>query len=191
MVLHETLERLRTEEAQRNDHASPGGFNTGEHEMVTVPSTIRDTEGLDGVSITQPGNGYATTIESALNTSTDLAQAGAVFNDAVRLSEGGLWSGSTSLEAASADNQQPYEPMYVQDINAVQADVNAMLANPNAITVGGQAISDPALAGELSAIQGQLATLQHEAPLSVGSSAAAIAAQGTIALTQQQILSEV
>jgi len=159
--------------------------------MVTVPTTIRDTEGLDGISITQPGNGYATTIESALNTSTDLAQAGAVFNDAVRLSEGGLWSGSTTVEAASAHNQQPYEPMYVQDINAVQTDVSAMLANPSAITVGGQAISDPALAGELTEIQGQLATLAHEAPLSVGTSAAAEAAQGTIALTQQTILGEV
>jgi len=159
--------------------------------MVTVPSTIRDAEGLDGVSITQPGNTYATTIQSALNTSTDLAQTGAVFNDAVRLSDGGLWSGSTALEAASASNQQPYEPMYVQDINAVQANVNAMLANPNAITVGGQTISDSALAPELATIQGQLATLLHEAPLSVGSSAAAAAAQGTLALTQQQILSEV
>lgn len=159
--------------------------------MVTVPTTIRDTEGLDGVSITQPGNDYATTIDSALNTSTDLAQAGAVFNDAVRLSEGGLWTGSTTVEAASADNQQPYEPMYVQDINAVQADVNAMLANPNTITVGGQTISDPGLAGELSEIQGQLATLVHEAPLAVGTSAAAEAAQRTIALTQQTILGEV
>ena len=159
--------------------------------MVTVPSTIRDTEGLDGVSITQPGNAYATTIESALNTSTDLAQAGAVFNDAVRLSDGGLWTGSTALETASANNQQPYEPMYVQDINAVQADVAAMLANPNAITVGGQTISDSALAGELQTIQGQLGTLAHEAPLSAGNSAAAVAAQGTLALTQQQILSEV
>ena len=159
--------------------------------MVTVPTTIRDTEGLDGISITQPGNAYATTIESALNTSTDLAQAGAVFNDAVRLSDGGLWTGSTTVEAASADNQQPYEPMYVQDINAVQADVSAMLANPTAITVGGQAISDPALAGELAEIQGQLATLAHEAPLSAGTSAAAEAAQGTIALTQQTILGEV
>ena len=94
------------------------------------------------------------------------------------------------VEAASADNQQPYEPMYVQDINTVQADVSAMLANPGAITVGGQAISDPALAGELAEIQGQLATLAHEAPLSVGTSAAAEAAQGTIALTQQTILGE-
>ena len=166
-------------------------FNIGEHAMVTVPSTIRDTEGLDGVSITQPGNGYTTTIQSALNLSTDLAQAGAVFNDAIRLSEGGLWSGSTPLESASAHNEQPYEPMYVQDINAVQADVSAMLANQNAITVGGQSISDPALAGELSEIQGQLATLAHEAPLSVGTSAAAATAQGTIALTQQAILGEV
>jgi hypothetical protein len=159
--------------------------------MVTVPSTIRDTEGLDGVSITQPGNSYATTITSALNSSTDLAQAGAVFNDAVRLSDGGLWTGSTSLESASASNQQPYEPMYVQDINAVLADVNAMLANPNAITVGGQTISDTALPGELQTIQGQLGTLLQEAPLSVGTSSAAAAAQGTLALTQQQILSEV
>jgi hypothetical protein len=158
---------------------------------VTVPSTIRDTEGLDGVSITQTGDNYATTVTGALNVSTDLAQAGAVFNDAVRLSEGGLWTGSTSLETAAANNEQPYEPMYVQDINAVQADVNAMLANPNAITVGGQAISDTALTGELQTIQGQLATLLQEAPLSVGTSAAAATAQGTIALTQQQILSEV
>ena len=52
---------------------------------ATVPSTIRDTEGLDGVSITQTGDTYATTITGALNVSTDLAQAGAVFNDAVRL----------------------------------------------------------------------------------------------------------
>jgi trimeric autotransporter adhesin len=159
--------------------------------MVTVPSTIRDTEGLDGLTITQPGNQFQTTISSALAVSTDLAQAGAVFNDAVRLSEGGLWTGSTTLEAASANNQQPYEPMYVQDINALQADVSAMLTNPNAVTVGGQTISDSALAGELSEIQGQLATLAHEAPLSVGTSAAAAAAQGTIALTQQQILTEV
>ena len=159
--------------------------------MITVPSTIRDTEGLDGVSITQTGNNYTTTIESALNTSTDLAQAGAVFNDAIRLSDGGLWTGSTQLEASSASNEQPYEPMYLQDINAVQADVGAMLANQNAITVGGQAITDPALITELQTIQGQLATLQHEAPLSVGNSAAEVAAQGTIALTQQQILSEV
>ena len=158
--------------------------------MVTVPTTIRDTEGLDGISITQSGNALATTIESALNTSTDLAQAGAVFNDAVRLSEGGLWTGSTTVEAASADNQQPYEPMYVQDINAVQADVSAMLANPSAITVGGQAISDPT-SRRLAEIQGQLATLAHKAPLSVGTSAAAEAAQGTIALTQQTILGEV
>jgi hypothetical protein len=121
-------------------------------------------EGLDGISITQPGNAYATTIESALNTSTDLAQAGAVFNDAIRLSAGGLWTGSTTVEAASADNQQSYEPVYVQDINAAQADVSATPANPSAITVGGQAISDPALAGELAEIQGQLATLAHEAP---------------------------
>jgi hypothetical protein len=159
--------------------------------MVTVPSTIRDTEGLDGVSITQVGNNFTTTIEGALNTSTDLAQAGAVFNDAVRLSDGGLWTGSTLLEASSASNEQPYEPMYLQDINAIQADVGAMLANPNAITVGGQAITDPALITELQTMQGQLATLQHEAPLSVGNSAAEVAAQGTIALTQQQILSEV
>ena len=159
--------------------------------MITVPTTIRDTEGLDGVSITQVGNDYATTIQSALNTSTDLAQAGAVFNDAVRLSDGGLWTGSTQLEASSANNEQPYEPMYVQDINAVQADVSAMLANPNGITVGGQAITDPGLIAELQTIQGQLATLQHEAPLSVGNSAAEVAAQGTIALTQQEILSEV
>jgi hypothetical protein len=158
---------------------------------ATVPTTIRDTEGLDGISITQVGNNFTTTIESALNTSTDLAQAGAVFNDAVRLSDGGLWAGSTAIEMASGSNEQPYLPMYVQDINAVSADVAAMLANPNAITVGGQAITDANLTTELQTIQGQLATLQHEAPLSVGTSAAAATAQGTIALTQQEILSEV
>ena len=72
--------------------------------MVTLPTTVRD---------------------DALGLSTDLAQAGAVFNDSTRLLDGGLWS-----TPADSNNQVAYLGMYTTDINAVLDDVNAALANP-------------------------------------------------------------
>ena len=59
----------------------------------------------------------------ALNVSTDLAQAGATFNDATRLLDGGLWS------QPNANNQAPYLGLFTADINAVLSDLKADLAS--------------------------------------------------------------
>ena len=77
--------------------------------MATLPTTVRD---------------------NALALSTDLAQAGVVFNDATRLLEGGLWS-----TPADSNNQVAYLGMFTADIHAVLNDINAALANPNGVTV--------------------------------------------------------
>jgi hypothetical protein len=55
--------------------------------MTTLPTTVRD---------------------DALALSTDLDQAGAVFNDATRLLDGGLWS-----TVADDSNQVAYLGMYI------------------------------------------------------------------------------
>src|ERR1700749_2643717 len=98
--------------------------------------------------------------DDALVTSSDLAQAGAVFNDSTRLLDGGLWD-----TPASSNNQIAFAGMYTTDIHAVLNDVNAMLANPGAVTVGGAALT---LAGAdtavLQQVQGQLQTLIDLAP---------------------------
>lgn len=72
--------------------------------------------------------------DDALNLSTDLAQAGAVFNDATRLADGGLWS-----SPADDNNQPAYLGMYTTDIHAVSNDIAAILADPAAMTIGGTA----------------------------------------------------
>src|SRR5215471_17062038 len=91
----------------------------------------------------------------ALNLTTDLAQAGAVFNDATRLLDGGLWD-----TPADSNNQVAYLGMYTTDINAVLNDIGGMLANPGAVTLEGAALN---LAGAdttvLTEVQGQLRTL--------------------------------
>ena len=46
--------------------------------MFTVPSTIRDTEGLDGVSIAKPGNAFEIYNRMRFEYIHHLAQAGAV-----------------------------------------------------------------------------------------------------------------
>jgi hypothetical protein len=136
--------------------------------MTTSPSTDRDV---------------------ALGLSTDLAQAGAVFNDATRLLDGGLWS-----HPADNNNQAAYLGMYTTDINAVLDDLNAALANnpTTQITVGGNTITvtQPDL-DVLTQVQGQLQTLLTEAPLSVGHSHAATDAQNLIHTTQTDILNEI
>ncbi len=66
--------------------------------MATLPTTVRN---------------------DALALSTDLAQAGAVFNDATRLLDGGLWN-----NPADSNNQIAYLGMYTTDIQAVLNDVN-------------------------------------------------------------------
>src|ERR1700736_4566665 len=68
---------------------------------------------------------------AALNQSTDLVQAGVVFNDAVRASTG-------LFNLSGSGNQNPFLGSYTTDIHAVQNDIAAMLATPAAVTLGGQ-----------------------------------------------------
>jgi trimeric autotransporter adhesin len=136
------------------------------------------------------GTSTLTMRTSALNQSEDLQQAGTVFNDAVRLSEGGLWN----LPASATDvgNQQPYEQLYQADIQAVLNDVGSMLANPNNMTINGVAYTPSAADTQvLNQVQGQLQTLLNEAPASVGGTAAAAQAQDLIHTTQNEIINEI
>ena len=93
--------------------------------------------------------------DDALGLSTDLAQAGAVFNDATRLADGGLWS-----SPADNNNQPAYLGMYTTDINAVSDDIAAILANPAATTIGGVAYAPSTTdVAALTEIESQLQTL--------------------------------
>src|SRR5579871_2218451 len=101
----------------------------------------------------------ATDRADALNLSTDLAQAGAVYNDATRLLDGGLWS-----QPADANNQPAYLGEYTTDIHAVLNDIAGILANPNGATVGGNPYTlSAADTSVLQQVQGQLQTLLNEA----------------------------
>src|SRR6266446_7825543 len=123
----------------------------------------------------------------ALAPSTDLAQAGAVFNDSTRLLDGGLWD-----TPADSNNQIAYLGMYTTDIQAVLNDINGMLANPGGVTVGGAALNlADADTAVLQQVQGQLQTLSTLANGSVGNSAAAATNQELIHTTQTSILNEI
>jgi hypothetical protein len=121
---------------------------------------------------------------SALNLSTDLVQAGVVFNDAIRSSTG-LFSLSGS------GNQNPFLGAYVSDIHAVQSDINAMLANPGHVTLGGQAFTlnttDTAV---LTSVSGQLTSLLTAAAQTTNAATMAAADQ-TIHAVQAEILQEI
>jgi Glycosyl hydrolases family 16 len=146
--------------------ADQGAADTPALTMATLPTTVHD---------------------DALALSTDLAQAGVVFNDATRLLEGGLWS-----TPADSNHQVAYLGMFTTDIHAVLNDVNAALANPNGVTVSGNAYTLSATdTAVLQQVQGQLQTLLTEAPQSIGNSANAIAAQELIHTTQTSILNEI
>ena len=134
--------------------------------MTTLPTTVRD---------------------DALALSTDLSQAGVVFDDATRLLDGGLWS-----SPADSNNQVAYLGMYTTDVTAVLDDINADLANPNGVTVSGNAYAlSAADTAVFQQVQGQLQTLLTEAPLSVGNSHNATTAQELIHTTQTSILAEI
>jgi hypothetical protein len=124
---------------------------------------------------------------TALDLSTDLVQAGAVFNDATRLLDGGLWNKPTDN-----NNQLNYSDMYTTDIHAVLNDISAVLANPGATTVGGVAYT-PSTAdiATLTQIQGQLQTLLTDAPNAVGHSSAAVQAQQGLHDVHTGIISEI
>jgi len=123
----------------------------------------------------------------AINLSTDLAQAGTVYNDATRLLDGGLWN-----TPADANNQPAFLGMHTTDITAVLDDVTAALANPNGVTVSGNAFTlADADTAVLQQVQGQLQTLLTQAPLSIGTGADAAAAQQMLHTTQMDILNEI
>jgi hypothetical protein len=125
--------------------------------------------------------------DSALGQSTDLVQAGVMFNDATRLLEGGLWN-----QPADTSNQQNYSSMYQADITAVSDDIWAILANPAATTIGGAAYTpSPTDVATLTGIEGQLQTLLTTAPNAAGNSASAVQAQQTPHALQTEIINEV
>src|SRR5258708_39316006 len=120
----------------------------------------------------------------AINQSTDLVQAGVVFNDAIRLSTG-------LFNLSGSGNQNPFLGEYTTDIHAVQNDIAAMLATPAGVTLGGQAFTlnttDTAV---LTNIQGQLGTLLAAAPQTT-SAATLSAADQTLHAEQNEILQEI
>jgi hypothetical protein len=131
-------------------------------------------------------NGTSTLLvrADALNLSTDLVQAGVVFNDSARISLG-LFNLSGSC------NSNPFLGSYTTDIHAVQNDIAAMLATPGNVTLGGQAFTlnttDTAV---LTNIEGQLTTLLNAAPQTTNA-ATLTAADQTIHAVQNEILQEI
>ena len=120
----------------------------------------------------------------ALNQSTDLVQAGVVFNDAIRASTG-LFSLSGS------GNQNPFLGSYTTDIHAVQNDIAAMLATPAGVTLGGQAFAlNSTDIANLTNVQSQLGTLLTAAAQTT-SPATMTAADQTLHAVQNEILQEI
>ncbi|MGJ4947193.1 beta strand repeat-containing protein [Bradyrhizobium sp. HKCCYLS20291] len=121
---------------------------------------------------------------SALNMSTDLVQAGVVFNDAVRASLG-LFS------QAGSGNSNPFLGSYTTDMHAVQNDIAAMLANPGQVTLGGQTFTLNATdTAVLTNVQAQLSTLITAAQQTTNA-AMISAADQTLHAVQQEILQEI
>lgn len=120
----------------------------------------------------------------ALNPSTDLVQAGVVFNDAARISTG-------LFNLAGSGNSNPFLGSYTTDIHAVQNDIAAMLAAPGDVTLGGQAFmlntTDTAV---LTNVQAQLSTLLTAAAQTTNAATLAAADQ-TVHAVQAQILGEI
>jgi hypothetical protein len=73
------------------------------HSIVT--RTVATNNPFDPAALAD-GTSTLTMRDSALGLSTDLVQAGVVFNDATRLLDGGLWS-----KPGDANNQQNYTSM--------------------------------------------------------------------------------
>ena len=121
---------------------------------------------------------------AALNQSTDLVQAGVVFNDAVRASTG-------LFNLSGSGNQNPFLGAYTTDIHAVQNDIAAMLANAGGVTLGGHAFAlngtDTAV---LTSVQAQLGTLITAAAQTTNATTMAAADQ-TLHTVQAEILQEI
>jgi hypothetical protein len=122
---------------------------------------------------------------SAINQTTDLLQAGVVFDDAVRFSQG-LFSAPQN-----SGNSNPFLGSYTTDIHAVQNDIAAMLANPGNVTINGNAFALNATdTAVLTNVQGQLGQLLAAAPQTTNAATLAAAGQ-TLHNVQAEILQEI
>src|SRR5262249_43349531 len=118
---------------------------------------------------------------------TDLAQAGATFNDATRLLDGGLWG-----KPADAAGQHNYLGSFLADVHAVLNDVTAALTPGATVTVGGSAYTLTAAdVTALQDIQTQLNTMISEAPRAIGNGHGAIAAQQALHTADAAILNDI
>ena len=121
----------------------------------------------------------------ALNLSTDLVQAGVVFNDAIRISTG-LFSAPQN-----SGNSNPFLTSYTTDLHAVQTDIAAMLAAPGDVTLGGKAFTLNATdTAVLTNVQNQITTLLTAAP-QTANAATLMAADQTLHTVGAQILQEI
>src|SRR6185369_16812253 len=121
----------------------------------------------------------------AINLSTDLVQAGVVFNDAIRISTG-LFS-----TPQNSGNSNPFLGSYTTDLHAVQNDIAAMLANPNQVTLGGKAFALNATdTAVLTQVQAEIGTLINAAPGTTNVNTLAGADQ-TIHNVEQMILQQI
>src|SRR5690348_7968164 len=122
---------------------------------------------------------------SAINQTTDLLQAGVVFNDAVRISSG-LFS-----TPQNSGNSNPFLGSYTTDVHAVQNDIAAMLANPGNVTINGNAFKLNATDTQvLTTVQAQLTQILNAAPQTTNAATLAAADQ-IIHTAQMQILQEI
>ncbi|MGJ5205108.1 beta strand repeat-containing protein [Bradyrhizobium sp. HKCCYLR20261] len=156
---------------------STGGGGTGTGGMHTTPVNFSPTALANGTS-------NLLTRATAIQHSTDLVQAGVVFNDAVRASLG-LFS------LANSGNSPAFLTSYQADITAVQTDIAAMLANPGQVTLGGKTFALNATdTAVLTNVEGQLGTLLQAAGQFANATTHSAASQ-TIHALQQEILGEI
>jgi hypothetical protein len=124
---------------------------------------------------------------AALNLTTDLAQAGATFNDATRLLDGGGFQFTTPADVAG---QQNFYGSFIADIHAVLNDVSGDLAlgAGGQITVGGNAYTLTATdIAALTSVQTSLNDMITQAPNAVGTTGTAVAAQAALHADQASI----
>jgi hypothetical protein len=156
----------------------PGGNDSSSDHSSPAATTLFNKTALAN------GTSNLTVRADALNQSTDLVQAGVVFNDAVRISSG-------LFNQSGSGNQNPFLGSYTTDIHAVQNDIAAMLATPGNVTLGGEAFKlSTTDTANLTNIQSQLGTLLTAAAQTTNA-ATLTAADQTLHSVQAEILQEI
>jgi hypothetical protein len=126
---------------------------------------------------------------AGLTQTTDLAQAGATFNDATRLLDGGLWSKPTDN-----NGQMNYLSSFNADVHAVLNDITADIAvgAGGTIQVGGTNYTLTAAdITALTDVQKQLNTMITDAPNAIGHGHTAVAAQQALHAADAAILNDI